>query len=84
MTDVKAMREALKPCPFCGGRADAAQADAQASSSPETISPQEGGWQPIETKPPLTHVEERGEYQLWYFKPTHWRPLPAPPAQGER
>jgi hypothetical protein len=37
-------------------------------------------WLPIETKPPLTHVEERGEYRtddgmLWYFKPTHWRPL---------
>ena len=37
-------------------------------------------WQPIETKPPFTHVEERGEYRtddgsLWYFKPTHWRPI---------
>lgn len=37
-------------------------------------------WQPIATKPPFTHCEERGEYRdngegLWYFKPTHWRPL---------
>jgi hypothetical protein len=40
-------------------------------------------WLPIETKPPFTHVEERGEYRtddgtLWYFKPTHWRPIPKP------
>lgn len=43
-------------------------------------------WQPIESKPPNTHCEERGEYRsddglLWYFKPTHWRPLPGAPNQ---
>ena len=37
-------------------------------------------WYPIETKPSFTHVEEKGEYktddgQLWYFKPTHWKPI---------
>jgi hypothetical protein len=40
----------------------------------------EWDWLPIETKPPFKHVEERGEYRtddgmLWYFKPTHWRPI---------
>ena len=41
----------------------------------------DGGWLPIATKPHATRCEERGEYRsddgaLWYFKPTHWRPVP--------
>jgi hypothetical protein len=42
------------------------------------------GWLPIETKPPFVPCEERGIYNhngdgLFYFKPTHWRPLPDEP-----
>jgi len=41
-------------------------------------------WQPIESKPLWQTCEERGIYtydgdELFYFKATHWRPLPAPP-----
>jgi hypothetical protein len=41
-------------------------------------------WLPIETKPPFVPCEERGIYNhngdgLFYFRPTHWRPLPDDP-----
>lgn len=48
------------------------------------------GWLPIETKPVATHCQERGEYRsddglLWYFKPTHWRPItPDLPEQSQQ
>jgi len=37
-------------------------------------------WQPVQTKPQFIECEERGRYTsdgagLWFFKPTHWRPL---------
>jgi hypothetical protein len=40
-------------------------------------------WLPIETKPPFVPCEERGIYnhdgdELFYFRATHWRPLPNP------
>jgi hypothetical protein len=44
-------------------------------------------WLPIETKPPFVPCEERGIYNhngdgVFYFKPTHWRPLPDDPLVG--
>jgi hypothetical protein len=38
-------------------------------------------WRPISTKPNFTACEERGVYRdngdgLFFFKATHWRPLP--------
>lgn len=45
------------------------------------------GWRDIATKPPFVECEERGLYidsggGLFYFKPTHWRPIPSQDAGG--